>query len=322
MVSPNVGAKRYLVMGTESSWGTLPGTPYYVHVPVDDYTVKLAPVNRQNNPFSGLLQRMHSRNIKGMPAGNIPVMLYGFHPTNLTGANGNPNQSLAEWLMTWAFANHETLDLPSKFAEWYRGPNVANCRHLGLRVDQVTLAGSEDSPITMQIGVQGKTEVGDSVVTSAQALVDDRDRLVEFLFENSVLELNGSEIPIGGFSRQLQRGLKAKYYNSTAPQVLRATQYVETLSITKPKDDDAWADVIRSLDPEDAHTATLTLKGLHMGTGGSGDYAQAEIVWPLMSLVTHEMQGGRDDLEDDVLNFVCLKPDTSSNTHTTTWSEV
>ena len=68
MVSPNVGAKRYLVMGTESSWGTLPGTPYYVHVPVDDYTVKFAPVNRQNNPFSGLLQRKHSRNIKGMPA--------------------------------------------------------------------------------------------------------------------------------------------------------------------------------------------------------------------------------------------------------------
>lgn len=319
MVSPNVGAKRYLVMGTESTWGTLPGSPVYIHVPVEDYSVKYTPVNRQNKPFTGLLQQKHSRNIKGMPTGGMNCLLYGFHPTGLT---SSPNQSLAEWLLTWAFANHETLDLPSKFAEWYRGPNVANARHLGLRVDQATLAGSEDSPISLQLALQGKSEAGDSVVTSAQALSNDRDRLVEFLFEHSVLELNGTEILIGGFSRQLSRGLKAKYYNSTAPQVLRATQYIETLSITKPKDDDSWADVIRSLDPEDEHTATLTLKGLHMGTGSTGDYAQVAIEWPLLSLVTHEMQGGRDDLEDDVLNFVCLKPDTADNANITTWSEV
>lgn len=313
--SPIVGAKNHLTLVNEATWGTFPGSPAYVHVPVPSYGVRFQPVNRQARPHVGLLQRKHNRNVKGWPAGPIPFQLYGWQPEGL-------GMSLAQYLMTWAFSNPETLDLPSKAAEWAEGPNVANKRHLGLRVNSATLEGSEDNGISLSVEVIGRDELGQSTVTTAQTLPNSRSRLVEFLFEDTICELNGDEIPIGSFSWSLNRALAVRTYNSKRPQVMRATDYKSSLSLTRPKESDVWDAALRALDPDDENTVTLTLKGLHLGTG-TVDTAWTQLVidFPLLSLVSNETQGGIEGLHDSALAFEVLKPDTADNSVAMTWSD-
>lgn len=314
--TPIVGAKNYLTLVNEATWGTFPGEPTYVHVPVTDYGVKFQPVNRQAKPFAGLLQRKHNRNVKGMVGGTLTTPLFGWVPSGIA-------TSLAEHLMTWGFSNPETLDLASKSAEWAEGPNVSNKRHLGLRPNSATLEGSEDGGINLSLDLQGRAEIGQSTFTTGQTLPNDRNRMVEFLFEHCTCSLNSSAIPIGGFSWNVNRSLVGRYYNSTLLQTLRATDYKSTFSITKPKEDDVWDAALRALDPDDTNTVSLTLRGLHMGTGASETaWCQVVISFPLLSLVSTETQGGRDGLHDSTLVFEVLKPDTSSNTVSLTWSDV
>ncbi len=313
--TPIVGAKNYAVLVDESSWGTFPGGPTYIHVPVTDYGVKWQPVNRQAKPFAGLLQRKHSRNIKGMVGGALNTQLFGWQPTGLT-------MSLAQYLLTWGFSNPETLDLASKSAEWAEGPNISNKRHIGLRCNGATLSGSEDSGIALSLDLQGRDELGQATVTTAQTLPNDRNRMVEFLFEHCTCELNGAEIPIGGFSWTVNRSLVGRYYNNTRLQTLRATDFKSTLSLTKPKEDDTWDAALRALDPDDANTVSLTLLGLHMGTGEADtEWTQVVIDFNLLSLVNAETQGGRDGLHDSTLTFELLKPDTADNCFDMTWTD-
>jgi hypothetical protein len=315
--APIVAAKNYLVLANESAWGTLAGSPAYVAMPVDTYGVKFIPVNRKGNSFVGVKQRIHSRNYKGMPSGGLNTLLFGWRRSGMT-------LSLAEYLMTWAFESHEANDLASKSAEWADGPNLGNRRHLGLRVNQATLSGSTDQPITLGLELMGKDEVP---FTTAQTVPNDHEDLVEFLFEHSLLTIDGNPTYFGGFQRQVSRNLEARYYagvegEGTRPSCLRAKGYQETLQLSPPREDDTWDDVVRDLDPLAYHEIVLTLKGLNNGTGTvDTDWTICTITWPKCKLLTNDVQGGRDDLETDQLNFDCLKPGTSANTHTTVWSE-
>lgn len=317
MTGPIVKAKNYLTMVTESTWGTFPGSPVYIHVPCESYGVKFNAVNRKAKSHTGLLQHKHNRNIKGMPAGGVPFYLYGWHPTGLT---ASPNESLAQWLMTWAFANQESLDLPSKTCIWAQGPNVANQRDLGMRVASAKLTGSEDAGILLQVELMGKDQDGQAVTTTAQTLPNDRNRLIEFLFEDSTFELNGSPIGVRSFEWSINRAMETAYLNAKRPQIMKATDYVETFSLTRPFEDDTWRDVLREMDATEESELVMTLKGLHMGTGAVDTaWTQGEFTFPLLSLVNPEAQA--DTLMWESLNFDVLKPDTADNGHTVVWSD-
>lgn len=318
MTGPLVPAYSYLSLVTESTWGTLPGSPTYIHVPCDSYGVKFTAVNRQAQPYTGVMESMHNRNVKGWPAGQIPVRLFGWHPAGLT---ASPNKSLAEWLIDWAIGSQTIGDLPSKSAEWVRGPNIANFRDLGLRPAGATLSGSEDQALLLSVDAIGKDRVGQSVVTTGQTLPTDRKRLIEFLFEDCTFTLNSVDILCASFSWQIQRQMEVRCYNGKRPQVMRATRYIETFSITRPFEDDTWNDVLKTMDPTEESSLVLTMKGLHMGTGTGGTaWTQGVVTFPRLSLVTNEEQSG--NLLDEQLNFKVLKPASSSSGHTIVWSDV
>lgn len=314
MANEILGTLSHLHLVTESTWGTLPGSPTYIFCPVDEYSVRMRTQNRQANPYVGLFQRKHNQPYRGMPSGNLNTSLYGWRPAG--------SVSLAQFLVDWAFGNHETGALPSKSAEWAEGPNTANKRHLGLRVNSATIQGSDESGVVgIQMELMGKDEAGDDVVTSAQTIPTDMEKLVEYQFADATFAIAGSAISLKSFSLQVQHGLRAEYLNATRPGLLLKTQRVTTLKMVPVKNNDTY-DAMRRAVTIQEFTSQLVLKGLHNGTGGVGtNYDVLTIDVNRASFTDSENQGGKDDILFHQLNMVCLKPDSSSNDLTLTWSE-
>lgn len=320
-----LGATKYLTMYDESTWGVRPASPTYFHIPVTDYNVKFTPVNRQANPYIGEYQRMHNQNYKGMPSGTMVLPLYGFHLPSM-------GKSIAQYILDWAFGDYELIALTSKGAEWAEGPNVANKRHHGLRVNSATLSGSEDTGfIGVSLELQGQSEDGEDILVTAQTLPANRFKLVDFEYCGSAanadttffLGADGTE-PIypKSFQIQIQNGLKAEYLNSFNPSLLPKTQRVVTMQVVLPKNSDTY-DAFRRLPNATELVGQFLLKGLHMGTGTNGtNWSQAQIDMPRCSYVNHTDQGGIADLAFQPLDFVLLKPQTSSNDITFTWTDV
>lgn len=305
-----LGAKSYLSLVDESTWNTFPGSPTYVHCPVNDYGAKFVPVTRQGLSFVGLRQRKQNRFVKGSVAGSLTTPLYGWVPSGIS-------TSLAEHLMQWGFGNHEATTLPSKSAEWAIGPNIANKRHTGLRVNQATLSGSEDQGILLALDLMGADE---AAVATAQTLPDDRNKLIEFEFEDAVFKIDTVAVPIGSFQWQVQNNLKGFYWNGRRFQALRPGDRIETFTITPPKQTNAWQSALRA-DLPDEVVGELTLKGLHNGTGTvDTEWNQVVIDFPLLSLTGVDEQGGRDILTEPI-TWAVLKPDTTDNGSAMTWSD-
>lgn len=308
---PVISTERsYAVLIDESTWATMPGSPVRVHVPVTSSNVRFHAKRRNAQQRVGLFQRKYGRNVSGNPTGQIVTPLYGWIPTGLT-------TSLAQWLLEWGALDQEVTFPRSKILEWAEGPDTANSRHLGLRVNSMTLAGSADNGITLTLELIGQDSVN---FATANAKPDDRNKLVEFLFEDITFTLDGSATPIGSFQWQIQRGLQPTTWNSRRPQSLPKSQWVETFTVTPPKQGHAWEDKVRALDMQEVE-AQLVLKGLHNGTGTEGtDFTVLTLDFPRLSLIDADEQEA-NGIYNEPLTFDVLKPDTSDLSSTMTWTE-
>ncbi|MBS0206638.1 MAG: hypothetical protein JSS49_27490 [Planctomycetes bacterium] len=303
--------KSYAVLIDESTWATMPGTPTRIHVPVTSCGVKFTPKRRNSQQRVGLFQRKYGRNVSGHPAGSLVTPLYGWHPTGLT-------TSLAQWLMEWGYLDQEATFPRSKILEWAEGPDTANSRHLGLRVNSATLAGSADNGISLTLDLIGESTAN---FATADTLPDNRNKLVEFLFEDLTFTLDSNVTPIGSFQWQVQRGLQPQYWDSRSPQSLPKSQWVETFSVTPPKQGHAWEDAVRALDMYEV-AASLVLKGLHNGTGTGGtDWTVLTLTLPRLSLID-AAEAEQNGIYNEPLTFDVLKPDTSDLSSTMAWTEV
>ena len=313
-----LGAKNYLTLASEDQWGrnpaaasgTFSGTQELIHLPVDEYSVRFRPENRQSDPFTGIYQRKHNKNFRGFPQGTLRCPLYGFHDPNV-------GVSLAQYLMDWAFENHEATDLPSKTAQWAEGPGTADKEHNGLRVNSATISGSESSGfLEFSADLMGKTEVSPS---ETQSLPDDRNKLVDFEFFDVVCSLGGTAVNIDSFSLQVQHSLSTRYLNSYTPTLLFKTQRVVTLEITLVKDADTY-DGYRRATSSTEFAGQLILKGLHNGTGPAGTYSQVTIDFDRLGFVDADDNQAREELTMQPVRMIALKPDTSNNEMRTAWT--
>lgn len=313
------GEKSYLYLAPEATWGTTPGSPGYIFCPVNSYEVRMQRDRRNAQPFVGLRQRKHGRSYRGMPSGSLATGLYGIFPGAGTSSSAT-EQSVAEHLLRWAFDHHESVDLPSKLAEWAEGPDVANRRHNGLRVNGATLEGSANGgAISISLELMGKAE---SELATAQTLPADMDKLVEFDFADSSFTVGGAAISLESFRLTLANNLTAAYLNSTAPSHLSAGNRVLGLQIV-PIKNAATYDALGRAFSEDESEIVLTLKGLHNGTGNSGtNYTQVAFTLPRCAFVSEESTRNIAELARQPLNFECLKPDSSSNDLSQVWSQV
>lgn len=308
-----VGEQNYLSIVNEATWGTLPGSPTYFHLPVDTYSVKLKQDRRKANPMLGLLQEKHGQNWRGMPSGQLVTSMFGFQPPSQT-------FSLAELLTTWAFSELETLGTLSKSIEYAEGPNVKNKRHLGMRVASATIEGSADTGvITFSADLMGKDEVGQSTVGNAQAIPDDRNKIVEMQFADTVFTLDSVVTLLKKFSLKIDHQLTVEYLNSRRPSLLLAKKSILTFQCVLMAGDDTY-DAYNRIATMTELAGSLVIKGLHNGTGATGNYTVGTFTMPRMSFVNAGDEGGRD-IAFHPIDFDLLKPDTSGNALTVVWSE-
>lgn len=301
-----VGATSYLMIGDEATWGTMPAVPVYYALPVNNYNVRFKPESRQATPYLGIFQRKHNKIFRGMPSGQLECALYGWQPATL-------GKSFMEYLLTWGFGSHEVVELPSKFAEWAEGPNVANKRHLGLRVNSATLSGADGQPLSLQLELQGQSESGNDVVTAAQTIPVDHEKLVDAEFsQDTTFKLAGAAINLSAFSVQIQNGLKVEYLNSFTPALIVKTQRVITVQFTPMKTSDVY-DAYNRTQGMTEFTGEIKIKALHNGTGTTDtDWTVATISFPRLSFQSADTQGGMQDVLKQPLSMFALKPDTSS----------
>lgn len=334
MANEILGAKSYVYLISESTWGTKPGSPSRVFMPVYDYGVQFQTQVRQAKPYLGIFQRKHSQRRQGMPQGSIQTALYGHQfgvDENVGGTTVAPGSSisLAEYLMDWAFCDeagtiHEATELPSKTAEWAEGPDVANVEHNGLRVNQATLAGDAGSgQLTLNLDVMGKTE---ATLGSATAVPDDMESLVEMEFEDCVFKLNDgaggavAAVTIQSVQLQVQNAIIVRYNNSDNPTLLLKTDRLLTLQVTLDKNSNTYDGFRRTLSSETDFVAQLIVQGTNNGTGGSA-WTIATMDFPLARYVNHQDNRNRDGIFEQPLQFICLKPDTSSDDMSIAWTE-
>ncbi|HEY4263388.1 MAG TPA: phage tail tube protein [Schlesneria sp.] len=302
--------RSYAVLYDESTWNTVPGSPTKIHVPVTSCGVKFKPQRRSNQQRAGLFQRVYGRNIKGNPDGSIVSPLYGWTATGGT-------TSLAQYLMEWGFLDQEVTFPRSKGLEWAEGPDTANTRHSGLRVNTATLAGSADNGISLTLELMGADSVN---FATAATKPTSRNKLVEFIFEDTTFTLNSVAIPYSAFQWQVQRGLQPTFFNDRRPTSMPKSQWVETFSITPPKQGHAWEDLVRDLEMQE-FAGTLTMKGLHNGTGTEDtDFTTLSVDFPRLSLIDAD-EAESNGLYNEPLTFDVLKPDTTDASSTMTWDE-
>lgn len=312
-----VGAESYLHLTDETNWGQssgsgsgTAGTPFFIGAV--SYGVRVQPLKRKPNTYVGLHQRKGGSKIYGANvSGQLVTPLYSYIPTGQTLA-------IARKLMDWAFLDFEAEEPASKTAEWAEGPNVANKRHTGLRVNQATLTGSADSgDIQLSLDLIGQQEMGGFTAT---AIPDDLEKLEDMQFTDCTFTLEGSTVQASAFTQTLSRNLQPQRLNDFWITSLCGAVRDETVQFVIPKNN-ATYDVRNRLTTDTEVTGQFTMQGLHNGTGGTGNYTKLNRAFGRLRFLSQE-QSGDFGIQMQALTFEVLKPDTSSASYTDTWSEV
>lgn len=315
MANEVVGDFGYVNIVAESTWGTLADTPTYLFVPVNEYSVRHKSESRQANTFTGLMQRKHNNKFRGMPEGNMNLPLYGYQTTG-----SGSSTSVMQYFLDWAYNEWEVAATASKSIEWAEGPNIANKRHLGMRVDTATLSGQDGGAWSLNLGLKGKSEVGQATMTTGQTLPTDMEKMVHAEFSESTFTLAGSAILLESFSLTAEYGLQVKYLNSATPSLLLKTKRDIKVSITPVLNADTY-EIYNRLAGMTEVTGGAVIKGLHNGTGATGDYTLATFAFPRLSFDSSQITGGRNEIRMTPLEFIALKPDSSGKDMTIAYSE-
>lgn len=316
-----VGTESYLHLNDETNWGQssvgsgsgTASTPFFIGVV--SYGVRTTRLTRMPQVYVGLHQRKRGPQVYGGDvAGQLVTPLYGYIPTGQTLA-------IARKMLDWAYGDYELEEPASKTAQWTEGPNLANKRHTGLRVNQATLTGQADSgDLQLSLDLIGKEEMG---YPTGTAIPDDLEKLVDMQFTDCTFTLEGTTVQAQAFTHTLNRNLQPQRLNDFWITGLCGGVRDETLQIVIPKTDATW-DVRNRLSGATADvevTGQYTIQGLHNGTGSSGNYTKLARAFSRLRFISQE-QSGDFGIQYQALTFQVLKPDSSSNAYADTWSEV
>lgn len=303
-----IGIERYLQLCDETVWGEEPETPTYIDYPLTEYGVIYKPKRRDGQSRTGRYQESYGENVSGHPSGSMVTPLFGKVVSS---------KSLAQRLMEWGFTDQENQFPISKCSKWQYAGHEDDKAHLGLRVNQITLAGSE-AGIVLTLELIGKTAVN---FTGSGSPPDSRNKLYQFLFEDSIVKLGGTAVPVSQWQWSVQRNLDVIYHNSRTPISMPKNSWIETFSCTPLKADDTY-DALRDAGGMVEMTGELTVMGLHGGTGTAlTNFNKCVTAFPRLSMINADETGGEKTVMQP-LTFKVLKPDSSSNGSTMTWSDV
>jgi len=298
-------AKSFAVFQSESSWGTV-GGDVDRYIPLTNFALKADVETREAKGYAGIRQPKYAEKVRRKIGGTISCPLYGFWAPSAS-------QSFAQYLIEWAFSSPETADGSSKSLHWI--DNVSASRWAGLRVDEATLSGDPNG-VTLSLTLVGKKELASVLST---ALPDNRGQCLEFLFADVALTFDGSSLPIESFSYTIRHNLSLKYNAGYEPSSLRSTGCQQSLTIKPLKSSSAMA-VLQRLSSISHKTASLTLSGLHAGTGASGNATQVVLSFNRLAIIDANDSVTPDDYNWQPITMSCLKPNSSTVAVGQTWS--
>lgn len=293
------GWKKYVVTAAESAWGTTPGSPTYIYVPVKDYTVRSRPIIVTPEQYTGFRQRRHQRITGHSIDGTMDMNLLSYHVSS---------KSIAQRMLEYCFDSPSGQDLASFLAEPY-DVDIDNKRHNGLRVDTATIAGQEGGIITLTMGLKGKTETGG---ITAQALSATAPQPVEFLFKDVSFSIGGVAATICDFNLTIMNNLIVKYCNSDTPTFIVAGERHVDFSFGLYKTDNTFDALNRSTSIPNT-TMQLVLTGSHNGTGATGTNTTITFDFDRANFGDADGSGALSDLWKMSNKYMILKPSTSDN---------
>ena len=293
------GSDNYIHLWAESTWGTKPGSPALIYMPVTNYGVAMTKNSRETKPHYGQFGKAGVFHVTGQPAGQITGELCGVEPSSSA-------TSLAKTILDWVFGGEADTFLPSKGIEFAQGPDIANQQHDGLRVNTFTLAGAEGGAVTWTLDVMGTT---DTAVTTANTISADLKGFPGFEFSDCVLTIGGTAIDIADFSLQRQHGLKVKYLGGTTPKVIAKSMRNTTFQFKIVKQAAAYDVIRRTIGTETDSALVLTMNGKHGGTGASGTYTTIAFTMPKSRLLMPGDAHSFEDITMTDLPYACLIPD-------------
>lgn len=289
------GVDNYINIYAESAWGTRPGSPTVLNLPVTSYTVAQQRNSRMTQAHYGQYGAVWPHHINGLVSGQIGGELTGIEPTG-------SSTSLADTIVGWAFGSETSKLLPSYGVEAIEG-GVADHQHNGLRVNQFTLAGAESQSINYVLDVMGKSET--ALGDTATAMTLDMHGFPAFEFADASLTIGGTAYDMKSFQLQRQNNLKVHYAGSSTPLVMVRGSRNTSFSCVLFKQNADW-DVIRRSFTETDVAIVLTIKGRHAGTGASGTFRKLVFTMAACRYLVPQDAHAFDDLTTVTIPFQCL----------------
>lgn len=303
------GWQKRLYLVAESSWGQFPSSPNYLYLPHTEYGVRVRPQAIEAELCTGLRQRRHRRVTGASVGGTLKLPLFAYH---------QGGKSVAEHLLGWALSSPGSINLASYSAEYVEA-GVADKRHHGLRVNRALIQGnSRTGRVEIELDLLGKTE---SAITSSTTVDPLAARPSEFLFRDCALSLNGTLLPMAGFTVRVDNHLQTYRTNSYWPSYLIAGPRTVDVQFLVYKTTSVL-DALRR-NAEEESSITLRLQGAHLGAGPSGtQFTRVDLGFSVSSLVDVAEEGNVRDIQRQQASFALLKPSSVSDELSATFMTV
>lgn len=300
------GWQKHVWFKKESTWGT-PVTAD-IWLPVDAYDVVAKPEFYSNaGAFVGVRQRKAPNHpLKTMLNGSITCDMFGYQVTS------GSLKSVAQHLIDMAVSAPAGLDLDSFTVNQY-DPNDQKA-HAGLRIGTCTISGSADQgAIKMTLAVEGNGET----VVSSPSLVHTVPHYKSMMFRDATFALGGSAVTLRSFELTINNTLVVKHTNSQWPSVIAAMSRIVDYKFTLFKTANTYDALRRATSVTDI-TGELVLKGDHHGTT-TNTYTTMTVAIDRMNFAGADDNSPKDDLWEQNLSYMILKPNTTDNDIDITW---
>ena len=305
-MSNAAGWQHYLFFKKESAWGT--GVTPDIYLPFATYDVVAQPEFYKADTFTGRRQRMHPNvpsrtNVQGQ----LVCDLYGYQVTS------GSLKSVAQHLIDNAVSGGNSVDQDS-FTIEANDPNDPK-RHVGVRVNQLTIAGSHDqSAIKATLNVMAKQETGGITPPSLSASTP---HYKPFMFADSIFTISGDETELRSFELSVENNLQVYHNNSQWPSIISQGMRVVGLKFTLFKSANTYDALRRAMTVTDT-TAQLVLKGRHDGSA-SQTFTTLTINIDRMNFSAAAEELNINELDQQNVDYVVLKPASSDNDIDLTW---
>lgn len=304
-----MGWEKYIQMRKESVWGTDPGSGD-IYVPYSTFDMQSQVESSQAELFTGIRQRRHNRVLRATPQGTLALPVWAQHVSS---------KSIAQHLIEWATNSPNSSALDSWTIYRYEA-GVDNKKWVGCRVNSLTISGDASGNISLSLAIIGKQESGGVSVTAVPAtapqpldmIFSDVDFYLSSESEGQSASSSSEAVSIRSFSLTLNNNLQAYHTNDYWPTIIPAGMRTIDFQFSLFNSANTY-DALRRTSTVTTRAGHLRLVGPHGGSGASGTNTNIDIYFDRLNFANASDQAALNELSQQTVDWISLKPSTSSN---------